>query len=93
MLKNIRDLDLGPPHPGEILRDDMLPRLQLEAKGLAGKLNLSLETIADLLGERLPITREIAARLSAVFGHSVQFWLGLQLQYDQWIARGNPQAI
>ena len=93
MLKNIRDLDLGPPHPGEILREDMLPRLELAPGAFAGKLNMSVEIISDLLDERLPITREIAARLAAVFGHPVQFWLGLQLQYDRWIARGIPQAI
>ncbi len=92
MLKNLRDLDLGPPHPGEILREDMLPRLAIEAAALASKLDMPCETVADLLGERRPVTREIATRLSAAFGHSARFWLGLQMQHDRWIARSMPQA-
>lgn len=93
MLNNIKDLDYPPPHPGEILRDDMLPRLQLAPAGLAGKLGLPADAVADLLAERCPVTAEIASRLAAAFGHSARFWLGLQTQYDRWPALGTaPMA-
>jgi antitoxin HigA-1 len=92
VLKNIFDLDLVPPHPGEILREDMLPRLQLAPEGLAGKLGLTHLAIAELLSERRPVTAEIAEQLATVFGHSVRFWLGLQMQHDRWHARGGTQA-
>ncbi len=93
MLKHLRDLDLGPPHPGEILREDMLPRLHLATAGLADKLHLSDEAIDDLLAERSAVTAEIAASLAANFGHSVRFWLGLQMQYDRWTARTASHSI
>jgi antitoxin HigA-1 len=93
VLKNLSDFDLGPPHPGEILRDDLLPRLRMASVDLALKLNLPIETVGELLAERMPITAEIATRLATVFGHSIRFWLGLQLQYDQWSARGVPRPI
>lgn len=88
MLKNLRDLDLGPPHPGELLREDMLPRLRLAPAGLARKLGLPRHAVAELLAEQRPVTAEIAKRLARVFGHSVRFWLGLQAQYDRWLSRG-----
>jgi antitoxin HigA-1 len=93
VLKNIRDLDLAPPHPGEILRLDVLPRLRLAPASLARRLGLSKSAIADLLAERCPVTLDIATRFARVFGHSIRFWLGLQMQYDRWsAARGLPAA-
>lgn len=93
MLKNLRELETGPPHPGEILRDDMMPRLHLATAGLADRLHLSSETIDDLLAERSAVTAEIASRLAANFGHSARFWLGLQMQYDRWTARIASEPI
>jgi antitoxin HigA-1 len=92
VLKNIRDLDLAPPHPGEIMREDMLPRLHLAPAGLAGMLGLPGSAITDLLAERQPVTVEIAKKLAEVFGHSIRFWLGLQAQYDRWLSRGLAQT-
>lgn len=86
MLNNNQNIDLSPPHPGEILRDDMLPRLQLGAAGLAGRLGLPLEVVTGVLTESRPMTADIAAKLAATFGHSVRFWIGLQCQYDRWHA-------
>lgn len=86
MIKNIKDVDAAPPHPGEILREDVLPRLRLAPAALAESLGLPAASIADVLAERRPLTAEIAARLAATFGHSVRFWIGLQAQYDRWQA-------
>ena len=93
MLKNICELEFGPPHPGEILREDMMPRLHLATTGLADKLHLSSEAVDDLLAERSAVTAEIATRLAANFGHSVRFWLGLQTQHDRWTARSASQPV
>jgi antitoxin HigA-1 len=87
VLKNTCDLDLDftPPHPGEILREDVLPRLNLRPAALARRLRVPVDTIIDILAERRPMTRDIAGKLERAFGHSFRFWLGLQLQYDRWI--------
>ncbi len=92
MLKNIRDVDIGPPHPGEILREDMLPRLEMGAAGLASRLEISSELVGEILGETRPVTADIAAKLAAVFGHSARFWLGLQMQHDVWAVRAAPHV-
>ena len=93
VLNNIRDFELAPPHPGELLREDVLPRLHLAPSGLAGKLGISIELLSDVLAERLPMTTEIAARLAATFGHSARFWTGLQMQYDRWYGGPGRTAV
>ena len=92
MLKQINDPDYSPPHPGEILREDMLPRLRLGAASLAGRLHLPETEIAAGLAERSPLTGALALRLAVVFGHPVRFWLGLQTQFDRWQAQSRDRA-
>jgi antitoxin HigA-1 len=93
VLKTIRDPELAPPHPGEILREDMLPRLRLGPVSLARKLGLPINAVKELLAERCPVTAEIAANLARVFGHPIRFWLGLQAQHDLWFGGSAPQSV
>ena len=65
--------------------DDLI-REELEARGwtvphLAQELELSPETVQQILTHQQPITKSIAKRLSAVFGQSVQFWLNQEELY------------
>lgn len=84
MLNPAKLSDLAPPHPGEILREDLLERLALAPSALAGRLGLSPDIVAEVLAERQPVTAEMASRLASTFGHSLRFWIGLQAQYDLW---------
>ncbi len=94
VLRPVTDLDasLTPSHPGEILREDMLPRLHLAPAGLARLLDLPAHTLNEILAERRPVTVEIAVKLAEAFGHSARFWLGLQVQYDRWMERTAVRA-
>jgi antitoxin HigA-1 len=71
-----------PPHPGEILREDILPRLDLSAQDLARHLAIQETTLNDVLFERQPMTVDLAQRLSAALGQSPRYWLALQMQFD-----------
>lgn len=51
------------PHPGETLREDVLPALGLTPAEAAELLGLSITTLTDVLEERAAITPEIALRL------------------------------
>jgi addiction module HigA family antidote len=84
-----RDFYAGnaPPHPGEILRDDILPALGLSRAKVATHLGIAARMLGDLLRERRPVTLEIARRLGAAFGSGTHYWLGLQIQHDLWVAR------
>lgn len=82
--------DVAPPHPGEILREDMLPHFNVTAEELARHIGVPIQRLSAILDERAPVTRMLAKRLGASLGHGPGYWLALQLQYDLW--HGSLQA-
>lgn len=84
MYRNISETQPEPPHPGEILREDILPYLRMTRAALARHLAISTRMLGDLLAERRSVDRVLAQRLGAAFGHGARYWLGLQVQYDLW---------
>jgi antitoxin HigA-1 len=76
--------DVPPLHPGEVLREDLLPHLGLTAHDLAIRLTLPQHTIDAILDERLALTHELAARLGEFSGLGTHYWQALQLQVDLW---------
>ena len=75
---------LGPPHPGEILREDIWPQLKMSKKAAAKKMNVSHSAISNLLNERRRISRHLAIGLAEISGISVIYWLVLQAHHDAW---------
>jgi addiction module HigA family antidote len=47
---------------------------------------------SDIVRERRAVTADTALRLSAYFGNSADFWLGIQMDYDLDSARINNGA-
>lgn len=84
MYRNLSEYQPEPPHPGEILREDILPCLQMSRVELARHLGVSPRLLADLLAERRSVDRAMAQRLGQAFGHGARYWLGLQVQHDLW---------
>jgi addiction module HigA family antidote len=73
-----------PTHPGEILREDVLPATGLKQGELARLLGVSRRTLSEILHERRPVTTDMAHRLARAFGTSPEMWLGLQQDVDLW---------
>lgn len=73
-----------PAHPGELLREDVLPELKLKRGEFARMLRVSRQTISAILNGRQSVTPEMAAKLGALIGNGSDFWLRLQQQYDLW---------
>ena|SRR5258708_5812176 len=73
-----------PRHPGEILREDVLPAAGLTQDKLARLLGVSRRTVSEILHERRPVTTDMAHRLARAFGTSPEMWLGLQQDVDLW---------
>lgn len=90
--KDLFDADQPPPHPGEILREDVFPRLALSQTALARHLGISRTALSNVLRERSSISLDLAQRLGAALGSGPQFWLGLQTRFDLWHARMTPAA-
>jgi antitoxin HigA-1 len=73
---------LKPTHPGEILREDVLPALDVTKTRFAKLLHVSRQTLYDLLGEKQPVTPQMALRLGRLLGNGPEIWLRLQGAYD-----------
>ena len=90
------DIDLSSPvtrspslprtHPGEILREDIMPDMGLSAAQVAQDVGVPLSVFEEILAERYPVTAEIAVRLGAYFGNGAGVWLRLQTAHDLWRA-------
>ena len=81
-----RSRDRCPTHPGAMLRDIVLPALDIGKSDVADALCISRQTLYDILAEKQPITPQMAVRLSAAFGTTAVSWLNMQTLYDVWHA-------
>ncbi len=75
-----------PVHPGEILREDVMPEIGLSQGEFADLLGVSRRTVNEVLQERRPVTVDMAHRLARALKTSPDVWLGLQLDVDVWDA-------
>jgi addiction module HigA family antidote len=85
-IKNTRKRKIAPTHPGAILREDFMPDYGLTVSALAETLDVSRQTINELLRERRALSPSMALRLSRLFGNSPEFWLNAQRAVDLWEA-------
>ena len=77
---------LTPMHPGEMLREDILPAFGKSKTEIAKLLGVSRQTLYDILDEKQPITPAMALRIGKLCGNGPDLWLNLQRHYDLWRA-------
>lgn len=75
-----------PTHPGELLREDILPAVGMGKSEVAEALGISRQHLYDILNEKKPVSPEVAARLGKAFGDGAGVWLRMQAAYDAWQA-------
>ena len=76
-----------PTHPGELLRQDILPALGLTVTEFAQKLRVSRQTLHRLLSCRSDVSIDMALRLGKALGNGPQLWLGMQQARDLHIVQ------
>jgi addiction module HigA family antidote len=86
MGNNAEEMQLRPPHPGELIKEDILPELKMTIKDLADHLGVSRVALSELVNERRSVSMAMAQRLGKAFGNGTRFWLVLQMQHDIWLA-------
>ncbi len=74
-------------HPGEILIEDFLRPMEISQTRLAQSIGVPPRRINEIVLGKRGITADTALRLAKVFGTSVQFWMGLQDEYELREAR------
>lgn len=81
----------NPPHPGETLREDVLPALGLSVTAAAEQLGVTRAALSRVLNCRAAISPMMALRLEAWLGVErggrADLWIGEQAAYDLWQAR------
>lgn len=81
----------NPPHPGETLREDILPALGLTVKEAAEQLGVARPSLSRVLNGHAAISPEMALRLEQWLGVEnggrADLWLTEQAAYDLWQAR------
>lgn len=74
----------NPPHPGEALREDILPALKLSTQSLAKRLSYPLSQLTSVLQCIAPVTNELAAQLELAGLGRAKHWMAQQAAYDLW---------
>ena len=86
----------NPPHPGEILREDVLPEMGLSVTEAAKQIGVTRAALSRVLNGHAGISIEMALKiekwLGVEQGGRVEMWAGMQLDYDMWQAR-HGQAV
>ena len=84
---------LNPPHPGRIVRQECLETLGLSVTEAAKVLDVTRQTLNNLVNEKAAISPEMAIRLEKAFGSTADTWLRMQAAYDLAQARKNADQI
>jgi addiction module HigA family antidote len=82
MTRDQRFAGLRPVHPGEHLREDVLPTLGRLKAEIARLLGVSKQTLYGILNEKQPVTAPMALRIGKLCGGGGRIWLALQQAYD-----------
>jgi antitoxin HigA-1 len=81
-----RRLTRCPTHPGELLRDTVLPAVDHTKIEIADSLGISRTHLDNLLKERAGVSPTIAVKLGKLFGNGPDLWIQMQAAYDTWQA-------
>ena len=91
-IPNTTKRKVRPTHPGEVLREDYMPDYGLTVAALARALDVSRQTVNELLRERRAVSPGMALRLARLFGNTPELWLNAQRDVDLWDAERSISA-
>jgi addiction module HigA family antidote len=84
---------LPPVHPGEIIREDILPEVGLSVTAAAKALGMSRQILHDILAGRRPLSAVMCLKVSRLFGSTPEFWMRLQAEFDLKKAAQNKKVM
>ncbi len=79
-----RPVNRPPTHPGELVREEVLPALGFSVSETARRLGISRQQFHRILACTHPITPEMALRLGRLAGNGPGLWLRMHQTYDLW---------
>ena len=73
---------LRPVHPGELLREDVLPALGRPRAEIARLLGISRQSLYDLVEEKQAVAASTGLRIGKLTGTTAESWMRLQQAFD-----------
>jgi len=83
----------NPPHPEEIIREEIIETLGLTVTSAAEILGVRRATLSDVTNGKASVSAEMALRLEKAFGVSMDLLLKMQAGYDAAQARMHGEQI
>ena len=75
-----------PTHPGELLREEILPAAKITQAELAKRMGVSRRTVNEICQERRGVSADVAHRLARVLNTTPDLWINMQAAVDVWDA-------
>ena len=88
-----RKSGLPPVHPGEILKEDVLPSAGVSVTAAAKALGVSRQMLHGILSQRKPLSAVMCLKLSRLLGGSPEMWMRLQAAYDLKVAEQDEKVM
>lgn len=83
----------NPPHPGDLIRTEIIEPLGLNVTKAAAILKVRRATLSDLLAGKAALSPEMALRIEKAFGPAMDHLLRMQLAYDVAQTRQHSRQI
>jgi len=83
----------NPPHPGEIIRHEILQPLKLTVTDAAEAIGVTRPALSNVLNAHASLTPEMALRIEKAFGPKMDHLMRMQLAYDLARTRGRAAEI
>src|SRR5271155_2953832 len=84
---------LPPVHPGEIIKEDILPSVGLSVTDAAKALGVSRQMLHGILSGRKPLSAVMCLRVARLFGGSPEVWMRLQAAHDLKKSERNKKVM
>ncbi len=89
---NGKEIEIEAFHPGEFLQEEIEERAILK-KDVAKALLILPHHLSEIFAGKRNISARFAVRLEKFLGISSHYWLGLQMEYDLFIARAEELSV
>ena len=90
-MKSLRDPKRKPTHPGELLREEVLPALKMTQTEFARRLGVSRLSVSELLLEKRALSPDMAIRVGRLINTTPESWLRMQEALDLWALERQPK--
>jgi len=73
---------MNTPHPGELLKEDVILALNLTVSEAAARLSMSRVSLSRVLNGHAAVSPDLALRLEIAGISTARAWLAMQVNYD-----------